>query len=167
MRVDATASRQGIIPSPLMASSGANCARCRQAAVLPRLNGKQVRVVRFCTTPCLCCPRNGKRVRACQEATGRQPGKATRQDSRARIPAFAQESTEVPRGSGHGTLGARVCSLVHFHVLDSPTCGDAGRQWEEIHHASKPTADGLRRRDNERNRRCLIPDSAVRRGSAT
>ena len=34
-----------------------------------RLNGKQVRVVK---TPCLCCPRNGKRVWVYRYATGRK-----------------------------------------------------------------------------------------------
>jgi hypothetical protein len=100
---------QAIIGASAGFSGGKYRARCRHAGLLQRLNGKQVRVR---ATPCLCCPRNGQRVWACRNATGREPGKATCQDLRARIPAFAHHWTDVPRGSGHRTLGARACAFV-------------------------------------------------------
>jgi hypothetical protein len=114
--VDRLPCGQAIIRLPLTSAAEEIVQGAAMQDLLQRLNGKQVRVR---ATPCLCCPRNGKRVWACRNATGQKPGKATGQDLRARIPAFAHHWTEVSRGSGHRTLGARAC------LCCSPSCSSA------------------------------------------
>ena len=116
-------------------------ARCRNADPLQRLNGKQVRV-RKDTMPELPPQRSASAgMSKCHWA------KTWEGD----IPRLASPDTglrthltQVPRGSGHETLGCAarlvVCSLVHLIFVCSPACGDACRIQGETHEISEGAA---------------------------